>query len=302
MIDHLILDGSNIEHRNFNISRKNNIIQTTASGLQVDVIYFFLRSVKTYISKFQPKNIYVAWDKKISHELGNFRKDLLNDSYKAGRVKADDINDMYNQEPKLVEMLKTLGIKSIYPNRMEADDIIAWLSKSLEGSKVLISVDQDIYQLIKEDVSVYNLNKKEIIDYLNFEQIVGIQQKYFKLYKAIKGDTSDNIQGLFGFGKVKAKKLAENWENTNLTQEVKNTVEKNLQLIDLDLGYCYYPDEVECYKNQLKDQENVKFDEAKFRSLCIKYEFTEFLNNISEWKFCFNKKENSLADKINLYF
>ena len=53
--------------------------------------------------------------------------------------------------------------------------------------------------------------------------------------------------------------------------------------------YCYYPEEVECYKNQLKEQESVKFDESKFKSLCIKYEFTEFLNNISEWRFFFNK-------------
>lgn len=302
MTVNLILDGSNIEHRNFNISRKSNVIQTNASGEQVDVLYFFLRSLKTYINKFKPDNIYVAWDKKFSPSLSNFRKDLLDDEYKAGRIKSHDISDMYLQEPKLVEILSTLGVKSIYPDRMEADDIIAWLSKYLPDTKIIVSVDQDLYQLIKEDVNIYNLNKKEIIDMNNFESIVGIKQCYFKLFKAIKGDVSDNIKGIFGFGKVKAKRLAENWTTTNVTDDIRQIVERNLKMVDLDIGYCYYPEEMDCYKKQILEQGDLKFDEKKFRALCVKYEFSEFLNNINEWKFMFNKKENSLANKINLYF
>ena len=42
----------------------------------------------------------------------------------------------------------------------------------------------------------------------NFEEIMNVPLNAFLYYKAILGDSSDNIKGFPGFGKVRSRKLA----------------------------------------------------------------------------------------------
>lgn len=290
-VDNMIIDGTNLEFRIFfvskNIKHKNN--------RQMDCTYRFLQTFNNLVEKFNPNNVYAAWDKKLTWPSSNFRKELLENQYKAGRSKPDDIQDMFDQEIKLIEMLETLGVKTLYPNVLEADDVCAWLSHQLPGRSLVVSADQDLLQLVSPSVSVYNL--KELITYENFVEKKGIKPELYKLYKAIKGDPSDNIRGLQGHGEVRSKKLAKNWENSNLTQEFQDIVEKNLKLIDLEFGYEHQPGEKKSYEEQLNYVKDIKSDIDKFKTLCEQYKFDTYVDNIGKWERLVNR--NNIIDIIN---
>ena len=163
----------------------------------------------------------------------------------------------------------------------------------MPDNSVIVTGDHDLYQAINDHVSVWNL--KQLITFDNFKQYAGVELKHYKLYKAIKKD-SDNIAGIPGYGKVKAALLAQNFENTTLTEDQKQIVERNLKLIDLDYGVNNQPGELESYKSQF---ENIKssYDFDTFLTLCRKHNLNEPLINTSEWRRLF--KRNTLVDIIN---
>jgi 5'-3' exonuclease len=292
-VNNLIIDGTNLEFRIFFISR--NMKRTNTEGMQTGCIYRFLQTYNKLVTQFQPTNIYAAWDKKLEWPSTNFRKDILQNQYKAGRKKPDDIQEMFDQEVKLIEMLETLGVKTIYPKVLEADDVCAWLAKELPGNNVVVSADQDLLQLVDHRTAVYNL--KELITYDNFEEKRGICPELFTLYKSIKGDQSDNIQGLRGHGEVRSKKLAKNWDNAKLTPEYQSIVERNLKLIDLHFGYEHQEGEKKSYQEQLNYVKGIEPDIEKFKALCEQYEFKTYIENINDWKRLINR--NNIIDIIN---
>ena len=299
-VDNLIIDGTNIEFRIFYVTRGSKTQDEEIGGLanpneQTNCIFKFLQTFYRLVEKFNPTNIYAAWDKKLTWPSTNFRKEIMVDQYKAGRVNPPDIQDMFDQEIKLIEMLETLGVRNIYPNVLEADDVCAWLATTLPGRNIVVSVDQDLLQLINPNTSVYNL--KEMITYENFETKKGVKPEDYKLFKAIKGDPSDNIMGLEGYGEVRSRKLATNWNAANLTEEYKQIIERNLKLIDLQYGYNFQPGEKQKYEEQLNYVKNIKSDIEKFTILCAKYKFNAFINDMDKWKRVINR--NNIMDLIN---
>lgn len=292
-VNNLILDGTNIEFRIFYITRGLKIQDENIKS--TNCIFKFLQTFKSLVEKFNPVNIYAAWDRKILHPSTNFRKEILLDQYKAGRIKPPDIQEMYDQEIRLIEMLETLGVKNIFPNVLEADDVCAWLTNVLSGTSIVVSVDQDLLQLVKPNISVYNL--KELITYENFESKKGIIPEKYVLYKAIKGDISDNIIGVPGYGEIKAKKLALNYDEHNLLEENKQIIKRNLQLMDLHYGYNYQSGEKQKYEEQLNYVKSINGDVDKFKFLCEKYNFELFLNDINRWKKIINR--NNIFEIIN---
>ena len=301
-VDNLIIDGTNLEFRIFYIAK--NFKTTNDNNEQTSCIFRFLYTLKGLIEKFDPVNVYAAWDKKLDRDSTNFRKQLLIDQYKAGRIRPPDIQDMYDQEIHLIEIIESLGVRSIFPKVLEADDVCAFLADTLPGKNVVVSVDQDLLQLVSENTSVYNL--KELITYENFINKKNIKPEYFVLYKAIKGDPSDNIPGIPGYGEVRARKLAEIWGNyknipednrPTLSEDYKRILSRNLRAMDLRYGYEYQPGEKECYEHQLEYVRDRDGDINKFKKLCEKHGFNTYIDNIDEWKKIVNR--NNIFKLIN---
>ena len=55
----------------------------------------------------------------------------------------------------------------MYPGVLEADDVISWMSKKSDELKVIVSVDQDMLQLIDDNNVVYSPMKDVLIDKLD---------------------------------------------------------------------------------------------------------------------------------------
>jgi len=296
----LILDANNLLYRIFWVNKNikdGNINMATL---------MFLRSVKSYVDKFKPDHIYAAWDKKLLYPSSNFRKTTSKGNYKSNRD-GEVAKEAHKNDETLRELMDHLGIKSIYPYRLEADDVISWLTEVLHGKKQIITVDKDLYQLIDQDTLVFNPIQKAAITKENFENFTkGVSLQNFLDYKSIIGDNSDNIKGLPKIGHKRAIKLLEKYNKTPhwdqiLTKENFKVYEHNHDMMDLQYGWRYYKEEEISYKEQLQ-QGMPKKDSTKFFNRCCELGIDGIVTNRDKWVNSFFSTDiiQELVDKVNL--
>lgn len=196
----IIVDGNHLAHRakySFNLSNK---------GTDTSVTYGFIRTLWSYIRRFHPESVVVCWDGGVPEHR---RKALP--EYKANRHKDDDPLEYENFQRQMRELrlfaLPLMGIISVHKPSMEADDLVYHASRILDGNKIVISGDHDLLQCISDDVMVYHPGKDILFDSGKLEEVFGISLKQFVDWKALQGDSSDNIPGVPGIGEKTATKL-----------------------------------------------------------------------------------------------
>ncbi|MEA2048648.1 MAG: DNA polymerase I [Campylobacterota bacterium] len=137
-----------------------------------------------------------------------FRNDIYPE-YKAHRDAAPD--DLVKQLPVAIEWIEQMGFANLSREGFEADDVIATVTKFAKekGMKVrIVSHDKDLYQMIDDGVVVmYDSVKKQEVDEQACVEKFGVNPKDFINFQAILGDSSDNVPGVKGIGKVGASKL-----------------------------------------------------------------------------------------------
>jgi 5'-3' exonuclease len=182
-------------------------------GAHVGGLGGFLRSLNYLVNQLQPTSVYVVFDGAGSSIN---RKNLLPE-YKSGRnlvrITNWDVFDSLeeehdskvNQTVRLIHYLKCLPVKTVSMNKVEADDIIAYLSDILStkhGSKVfIVSNDQDFIQLVNNKITVYRPAEKEFYTKEMIKSNYGVLAENFILYKTLLGDNSDKVEGIKGLGK-----------------------------------------------------------------------------------------------------
>ncbi|NQV89019.1 MAG: DNA polymerase I [Parcubacteria group bacterium] len=192
----LVLDGNALLHRAWHALPP----MTTKDGLVVNAAYGFAMITEKMIETFKPDYMAVAWDL----PGGTFRDEIYKD-YKAGREEKEQ--ELYDQIDIIQEILEAFGIPSVEAAGFEADDIIGTLSAkaSKKGYKTLIVTgDLDALQLVDDDVHVVffikGISQTKIYDRDAVQERYGLTPEQVIDYKALKGDSSDNIPGLKGVG------------------------------------------------------------------------------------------------------
>ena len=137
--------------------------------------------------------------------------------YKSNRIKAPE--ELYEQIPKIKQLLKIFGIPIFEKKGFEADDIIGTISELIikkekqEIENVILSGDTDVFQLVNSQTKIYflkngNKNKNFLYDKDAVkEKFQGLLPEQLIDFKALKGDASDNIPGVSGIGEKTAFKL-----------------------------------------------------------------------------------------------
>lgn len=124
------------------------------------------------------------------------------DSYKAGRVKADQ--EYFDQVHVARTMLENVGFLTHAVEGYEADDFIVETvnqNKEFFDHVFVVSNDFDMAQTVDENVYFKNVVKSRgDITKDNFETALKCPYNSILLYKALVGDKSDNIPGVKGFG------------------------------------------------------------------------------------------------------
>ena len=117
-----------------------------------------------------------------------------------------------DQIVRLVQYLKCIPVKTVALDKVEADDIIAYLSKHItlldpENKAFIVSSDKDFIQLTTDQITVYRPIEK---DYYTRDVVFkkfGVLAENFIVYKTLMGDASDKIPGIKGLGQKKLQKL-----------------------------------------------------------------------------------------------
>jgi DNA polymerase-1 len=117
----------------------------------------------------------------------------------------------------LKKVLPSLGISQAWHPEEEADDVIATLLRGpLKGQQnIVVGTDRDLLQLVTETdhmfVPAVGAGKEHYFDIATVEEEYGVPPERIVHYRAIDGDTSDNIPGAPGFGPKLASKLLKSY-------------------------------------------------------------------------------------------
>lgn len=103
-------------------------------------------------------------------------------------------DEFHKLKARYCETFLNLGAQVAWQDYVEADDVIAYLAKHLGGHRFIWTTDGDMLALAGDDVGV-------LIDgHLNPDKFGGIPFDCITVYKALVGDSSDNLKGAKGLG------------------------------------------------------------------------------------------------------
>lgn len=192
-----IIDGNNLFNRGFFIAKNNGD----------NPIEFCIKMIANLKYNFRDCKFVFAFDTCKS----KYRLELYPE-YKATRKSSltQEEYEAFIEAMKVFrEIIEYAGYISLYGHEFEADDYIACLTKMVHVNSAvhIISTDNDLYQLINDNVTVYDPIKGIHIYEHSFEKITGVKPQHFLTYKCLRGDTSDNIKGIPGVGEITAKEL-----------------------------------------------------------------------------------------------
>lgn len=202
----ILIDGNALLHRAYHAYPP----LTTPKGELVNAVYGFSSMLLSVLDKLSPTHVAVAWDVKGP----TFRK-LEYDEYKANRGPMDE--DLATQIDRTKEVVETLNIPQYGIEGFEADDIIGTLARLASGEEdvqvVIVTGDRDSLQLIKEKkvvvfLPIQNHHAQSVVfDEEQVKEVYGLSPRQIIDLKSLMGDSSDNIPGVKGIGKVTATKL-----------------------------------------------------------------------------------------------
>ena len=201
----MVLDGNSLAYRAF-FALPTDMM--TASGQVTNSVYGFCSMLLTLMKDHKPDGVIVVFDRKEK----TFRHEAAPE-YKAQREAQPDI--LYQQMDIIKEMLGVMGIAAIDAAGFEGDDLIATIAEKAEqaGEDLLIVTgDRDTYQLVRDPHIRVLYNKRGVSDYALYDEAgiverTGVTPAQYSQYAALRGDPSDNLDGVPGVGEKTAAKL-----------------------------------------------------------------------------------------------
>ncbi|HEU4495147.1 MAG TPA: DNA polymerase I [Rubrobacteraceae bacterium] len=191
-----LIDGYSLLYRAF-YALPQSIV--TSSGLPTNALYGFTSMVLKLLDSEEEVGIGVVWDS----GKPAFRMEVFPE-YKAHRSSMPE--ELKVQLDHLDEILESMNVPAIRAEGFEADDALATLSQQVpeDVELYIVTGDQDAMQLVDGRVKVLRTTRgvSETRTYGRQEVIeeYGVTPEQIPDYKALVGDTSDNIPGVRGIG------------------------------------------------------------------------------------------------------
>jgi DNA polymerase-1 len=277
----MLIDGHSLTYRAFFALPAD---MATTSGQVTNAVFGFTSMLINLLRDHQPDQLAVAFDL----PEPTFRHKRF-DEYKAGRTAAPDI---LRQQLGLVrELVDALALPVLEQPGYEADDIIATLATQGRDQGldvIVVTGDRDAYQLVEDPHVKVLYNKRGVSDYAFYDEAgiferTGVYPKDYVHYAALRGDKSDNLDGVPGVGEKTAAKLINKYggidgiyehidDQTPKLRENLGTYEENVRLnLEMMPLVRDVPVEVEIEKLEIGgiDGDEVRrlFDFLEFRAL-----------------------------------
>jgi DNA polymerase-1 len=198
----LLIDGHALFHRAFHALPT----MSGPGGFPTGAIFGFLSMLFKALVDIKPTHALVTFD-----VPGKTFRDTLAADYKATRKATPD--ELTMQLPKLKDILTALDIPIYEKPGYEADDLLGIIAHKTAKDvlNIIVTGDLDLLQLIDNHTQVYRFkigfSDIQIFDSDKMVEIYGLRPDQWVDYKAIRGDTSDNIPGVPGIGEKGALEL-----------------------------------------------------------------------------------------------
>ena len=232
--------------------------------MSTNAIYGFTNAIRQLYNIIGVRNDCVKFIACFDSSSKNHKRSEINPEYKSGRVMPEELKHQFDYCKNVCE---ALDIPVVIHDEYEADDIIATFAKRYaeEENVVIVTCDKDMFQLIDDNISVYNIIKKTFIHEKQVIEKFGVHPKEMINFQALIGDKCDNIQGIKGIGPKSANVIINAFKKdpgdyTKKEEKLmkkfndnKEVYERNLQLVTLhtnvDIHVELNPFEISSFKN-----------------------------------------------------
>lgn len=188
---------------------------TSSDGTPTGAIYGFLQMLLSVIQKHDPEYIVCS----LESTTPTFRHEM-NIDYKANRKETEP--DLKVQIEIIIDLINQLNIKTLQKDGFEADDVIGtFANKNFDRFERIdiLTGDRDLLQLVNQKIVVMMpgrpFNNITVFDEKIFEEKFCFSVDRYVLYKALIGDSSDNIKGIPGIGPKTATEIVKKFEDIN---------------------------------------------------------------------------------------
>lgn len=300
----LVIDSNSLIHRGFHAIP---FLNSRNKGV-VNAVYGFFSILSRAIDIVEPNCIVACFD----FPAKTFRHKEYKE-YKAGRAKTPD--ELKEQFPKVKEVLESFRIPVFEKEGFEADDLIGTIAEltKKDAEVIILSGDKDMLQLIDDNVKVFLLRRgiqTDLYDEKLFVADYGFSSDKLVEYKALMGDSSDNISGAKGIGPKTAATLIKKFETIeniysklekkedlegikeriiSLLKDQKENVLQSRFLVEIKRDVDIIFNMESCFLNYDQEEALNKLEEFGFKSLIRKF--------FKEESF---KKEEPKKEKKNL--
>ena len=203
-------------------------------------------------------------------------------------------DDLAAQMPILHQLLSLMNVTVVEKAGVEADDIIGTLSRSHDGQSFILSGDRDMFQLVSDRVTVLftkrGVTDVESVTPTTLKENYGLTPSQVVEYKALRGDTSDNIPGVKGIGEKTAMSLLQKYGDIdelyrNLDSEKgalheKLAQDKDMAFVSRQLARIVTDADVDCDLSHcgvytLGEEVRQFLEKLQFRSLISRLQFED---------------------------
>lgn len=198
----------------------------------------FIRTIQSLAKSYEASRTIVCFDFGKSY----YRMDM-HEEYKGTRKKPQDEDEIKKYEEFFAvlnalpdqlddEVLKFRGV--------EADDILAWITQNISDRydhTWIISSDRDLYQLIDENVSIFNIFGRKEVTLQTLQEDFNVDPSEYMLSRIIEGDKSDNILGIDGIGPKRAQALAREYKTLDSLLEALPLKGRSKYIQNLNAGH-----------------------------------------------------------------
>jgi len=222
----VVIDSYALAHRSYHALPP----LVSPEGILVNGVYGFMLVFLKMLQELKPDYLVATFDL----AQPTFRHKEYKE-YKAKRIKAPE--NFYEQIGIIKEILKIWGIPILEKEGFEADDLIGTIAQKFQKKDleiIILTGDLDTLQLVNDNIHVYTLRKglqdRVIYDAEEIKKRYGLLPAQLLDFKALKGDSSDNVPGVSGVGEKTALKLIKEFNSLdnlyfaleNQSPEIKN--------------------------------------------------------------------------------
>ncbi len=251
-------------------------------GRQVGIVFGFMRSLLSLSKMFSTNRFIFCWDSRKSLRKIEFP------GYKKRKEKSDEEKirflEVFKQMGELREqVLPRFGFKNNFLScGYEADDLIAQICQDrLDEEIVVISNDNDLFQILSNNHIMYDIKKKARYTHKDFTKEYGILPMQWVDVKGLAGCIGDKVPGVPGVGVKTAIRYIEGTlpEKSNAFREIvrannDGTVVNTRLLVELPYSGLepFYLEEAEV------------FGARDFLDICDEFGFRSFERDEQAWR------------------